>query len=126
MTAAANDPARASGGSSPGTEPWLPQPSDWARYAVDRQSDDPDSMLTLYRTALALRRAEAGFGDGAMTWLPAADGVLAFVRDHGPTCVVNLSAGPVELPAHSAVLLTSGPLGADGTLPPDTAAWLRA
>jgi alpha-glucosidase len=37
--------------------------------------------------------------------------------------VVNLSARPVELPAHTDVLISSGPLH-DG-LPPDTAAWLR-
>jgi alpha-glucosidase len=39
-------------------------------------------------------------------------------------CVANLSAGPVELPPHDAVLLTSGPLTGDGQLPPDTTAWL--
>ncbi|WP_331481721.1 DUF3459 domain-containing protein, partial [Streptomyces rubrogriseus] len=40
--------------------------------------------------------------------------------------VVNLSAAPVELPAHSAVLLVSGPLDEAGRLPADTAVWLRA
>jgi alpha-glucosidase len=39
--------------------------------------------------------------------------------------VVNLSAAPVELPAHSALLLASGPLGGDARLPQDTAVWLR-
>lgn len=41
----------------------------------------------------------------------------------GVRCVANLSAGPVELPPHAAVLLTSGSL-TGGRLPPDTAAWL--
>ena len=40
-------------------------------------------------------------------------------------CVANLSFDPVELPAHTAVILTSGPLASDGLLPPDTSAWLR-
>ncbi|MGY3334748.1 alpha-glucosidase [Streptomyces filamentosus] len=113
-------------GTRPGTDPWLPQPADWARYAVDRQDADPASMLGLYRAALALRRTEPGFGDGALDWLPAPDGVLAFTRDHGLTCVVNLSAAPVELPAHRTRLLASGPLDPAGALPPDTAVWLRA
>ncbi|HEV3292382.1 MAG TPA: DUF3459 domain-containing protein, partial [Streptosporangiaceae bacterium] len=39
-------------------------------------------------------------------------------------CVANLSAGPVELPPHVAMLLSSGPLTGDGLLPPDTTAWL--
>jgi alpha-glucosidase len=103
-------------------EPWLPQPAGWASYAADRQRRDPQSMLTLYRTAIALRRV---FGDGPLTWLPAPDGVLAFARADA-LCVVNLSATPVPLPAHSRLLLGSGPLDHAGRLPQDTAAWLRA
>ncbi|MCX2180630.1 glycoside hydrolase family 13 protein [Streptomyces sp. SKN60] len=107
------------------TEPWLPQPADWSRYAVDRQSADPDSLLTLYRTALALRRTEPGFGDGPMDWLPAAPGVLAFRRPYGLLHVTNLSAEPVPLPPHALLLLASGPLTEAGELPPDTSVWLR-
>ena len=44
-----------------------------------------------------------------MTWLPAPAGVLAFDRGD-VACVANLSPAPVELPAHTAVLLASGPL----------------
>jgi alpha-glucosidase len=106
-------------------ETWLPQPEGWAAYAVDRQSGDPASMLTLYREALALRRAEDGFGDGPLTWLPAPDDVLAFARPAGLLCMVNLSAAPVGLPPHARVLLTSGSLTEDGRLPQDTAVWLR-
>ena len=73
-------------------------------------------MLELYRTALQIRRAEPGLGDGEMTWRPAPGGVLAFDRGTGVRCVANLSAAPVELPEHAAVLLASGPL-AGGLLP---------
>ena len=38
--------------------------------------------------------------------------------------MTNLSAEPVPLPPHAAVLLASGPLD-DGLLPPDTTVWLR-
>ncbi|UYM25394.1 hypothetical protein NQP46_26605 [Streptomyces albus] len=36
----------------------------WAAHAADRQDGDRASMLTLYRTALALRRATPGLGGG--------------------------------------------------------------
>lgn len=87
--------------------PWLPQPDGWAAYAVDRQQDDPGSMLTLYRRAIRLRPA---FGTGPLTWLPAPDGVLAFERADGLRCLVNLADTPAELPEHAGILLASGPL----------------
>lgn len=105
--------------------PWLPQPEDWGTYAADRQDGDPDSMLTLYRTALGLRRAAGGFGGGSLAWLPAPPGVLAFARPDGLVCVVNLSGGPIPLPAHSSLLLSSSALAGAGLLPQDTVVWLR-
>jgi alpha-glucosidase len=50
--------------------------------------------------------------------------VLAFDRGDHLSCVTNLSPGPVVLPRHTALLLTSGPL-TDGLLPADTSVWLR-
>lgn len=111
---------------APAAEPWLPQPAGWTRYAAELQADEPESMLSLYRTALRLRRYEAGFGDGPLHWLPAADDVLAFARPDGLICVVNLAAEPAELPGHAHVLLSSGPMDGGGRLPQDTAVWLRA
>ncbi|WP_369229888.1 alpha-amylase family glycosyl hydrolase [Streptomyces sp. R21] len=108
-----------------GTEPWLPQPAVWKEYTVAAQTGDPDSMLELYRRALRLRRAEPGLGDGPMRWLPTDDdGVLAFTRPGGLTCVVNFSRRPVELPPHEAVLLSSNGFD-EGRLPPDSTVWLR-
>ncbi|MFE0100787.1 glycoside hydrolase family 13 protein [Streptomyces sp. NPDC059009] len=120
------DAPHAGFGTWPYEEPWLPQPADWPSYAVDRQAADPDSMLGLYRAALRLRRTEPEFGDGPLAWLETAPEVLAFVRDGGLLCVVNVGRKPAELPPHTAVLLTSGPLDERGRLPGDTAAWLRA
>jgi alpha-glucosidase len=106
-------------------EPWLPQPKDWRELTVAAESANPDSMLRLYRAALRIRRTEAAFADGPLTWRDAPEGMLAFDRGDGVRCVANLSAGPAALPPHSDVLLASGPLD-DGLLPPDTTAWLRA
>ncbi|MFF7333094.1 alpha-amylase family glycosyl hydrolase [Streptomyces sp. NPDC008150] len=113
-------------GGEPGGEPWLPQPAGWAAYAADLQADDPGSMLSLYRTAVRLRSTEPGFGDGPLSWLAAPASVLSFARADGLICVVNLGPEAADLPAHSRLLLASGPLDDDGRLPEDTAAWLRA
>ncbi|MFF1869282.1 glycoside hydrolase family 13 protein [Kitasatospora herbaricolor] len=112
------------GFSPAGVEPWLPQPADWAALTVEAQAADPGSMLALYRTALAVRRAEAGLRGDKFEWLAGDAGVLAFRRGTGFSCVVNLSPDPAPLPAGATVLLASGPLP-DGLLPADTAVWLR-
>ncbi len=104
--------------------PWLPQPADWKDRTASAQTGDSASMLELYRAAIQARQAEPALGDGELTWLPAPDGVLAFSRGGGFTCLVNLSAVPVPMPAQGELLLASGPLD-DGLLPADTAVWLR-
>ncbi|WP_062350023.1 glycoside hydrolase family 13 protein [Herbidospora yilanensis] len=103
-------------------EPWLPQPADWNKLTVEAQSEDLGSMLTLYRSGLRLRREL--LGDGTLTWCESRDDVLAFQRESGLVCVVNLGAEPAPLPPHTEVLLASGPLEGD-ELPSDTAVWLR-
>jgi alpha-glucosidase len=114
---------------APDTAPWLPQPAGWGVYSVSVQATDPDSFLALYRAALALRRAHPALGVPAagaapLRWLDGPPGLLAFARDPGFCCAVNLGRGPVPLPPHREVLLSSGPLAADGSLPSDTAAWI--
>ena len=81
--------------------PWLPQPDDWKNLTAEAQAGDPGSMLELYRRALRLRRAEAALADTTLTWLPAPEDVLSYRRGGALTVVVNLSAHPVELPAHT-------------------------
>jgi alpha-glucosidase len=105
-------------------EPWLPQPADFAGVTVAAQETDAGSMLALYREALALRHSQPALGGGELTWRPAEPGVLAFDRDPGFTCVVNLSDGPVALPHGARVLLSSVQL-VDGRLPVDAAVWLE-
>jgi alpha-glucosidase len=106
--------------SSGGQEPWLPQPKEWRDLTVQAQTGDQASMLELYRSALRIRRAVTG----PLTWVSAPAGVLAFDRSASLRCVANLSAAPVELPQACDIVLASGPLTADGELPPDTTIWL--
>jgi alpha-glucosidase len=113
-------------GFGPGPASWLPQPAGWAELTADRQAGDPGSMLTLYREALRRRRATPALGDGTLTWLPAADDVLAFAREPGFVCVVNVGDRPAEPPAAVrgvTPVLASGPIGEDGTVPGATTAW---
>jgi len=109
-------------------EPWLPmQPAAWREHTVEYQLGDPDSMLELYRSALALRRSAPGLGSerASLRWLDSAPEILAFRRGDDSACVVNLSTEAVALPRYDTLLLTSAPLTDDGLLPPDCAAWLR-
>jgi len=110
-------------GFSPTGESWLPQPSDWARFARDSQEGGDHSTLELYRRALGLR-AEHGLGLGSLEWLPGyADDVVAY-RNGAVTVIANLGSDPLPLPA-GAVVCASGTL-LDGALPSDTTAWILA
>jgi alpha-glucosidase len=107
------------------TPPWLPQPASWAVLTVQAQTGDPHSTLELYRRALRLRREHPALGDGRMRWIDSPHRTLAFARDPGFACLVNLSTQPVPLPVAATPLLTSASLADGGrSLPPDTAVWL--
>jgi alpha-glucosidase len=101
----------------------LPQPSWFGDVSVLVQEDAPDSTLSLYRSALGLRRnlqsAES------LEWLDdvSQGDVLAFARPDGWINVTNFGDEPVALPAGE-VLISSAPL-TDGTLPAATTVWLR-
>ncbi|GEL94715.1 glycoside hydrolase family 13 protein [Cellulomonas composti] len=107
---------------------WLPQPSSWARYALDAQRGVPGSTYETYRAALALRRDQS-LGSGGLAWLASGADVLDLVN-RSVRVVANLGADPVALPAGARVLLASDELaGSSGTgllLPSDTTVWLRA
>ena len=100
--------------------PWLPQPAVFAELAADQQTADPESTLNLYRRAIELRRSQ-WVGAGPLEWLDLGTGTLAFRRG-AMTCVINLTAEPIDLPAGSQVL-ASGPLG-EGRLGANRAMWL--
>jgi alpha-glucosidase len=103
--------------------PWLPQPAEWAAISAETQDGDPGSMLTLYRSAIAIRHQQPDLSTDDLQWLDCGPQVLAFTRGGSFAFVLNLGDKPVALPQHDAVLLTSIPL-VDGMLPSDAAAWL--
>jgi alpha-glucosidase len=104
------------------TPPWLPQPDWFANHAVDRQLESGESMLQLYREAIALRRRVPALSSDRFRWLPTEPGVLAFSRGDGLACIVNCSPRPVCAPPGSRLLLGSDPEVGE-KLPPDSAGW---
>jgi alpha-glucosidase len=110
-------------GFSPGPQSWLPMPREWARLSIEAQLEDPDSVLSLYRQAIELRRGHPAFAGTELEWYGAPPGCFAFRRRGGGLiCALNTSGTVVPLPPGE-LLLASGPAtGAE--LPPDTAAWL--
>jgi alpha-glucosidase len=101
---------------------WLPQPTQWADFARDRQRGVIGSTLELYRTALFERDASA-LGTGSLTWLHDFGPDVVAYENRGITVIANLGEVPVELPVADLVL-SSEPLDG-GTLPPETTVWLR-
>ncbi|MDT4915574.1 MAG: alpha-glucosidase [Pseudonocardiales bacterium] len=105
-----------------GVRTWLDQPADWAELTVAAETDNPTSMLALYRVALRLRRSHV-IGAGPFGWLPSDPEVLAFSRGTKFACIANLGARATDLPLGATVLLASDPIEG-GQLPPDTTVWL--
>jgi alpha-glucosidase len=104
---------------------WLPMPQEWAKLTVERQLEDADSTLSLYRQAIELRKTHRAFAGAELEWYGAPAGCFAYRRRGGGlVCVLNASETPVPLPAGE-ILLASGPLN-DRHLPPNTTAWLAA
>ena len=115
-------------GFGPTASTWLPQPTSYDGYAVDRQEGVAGSTLELYRSLLTARRDHA-LGIGSLSFVEGyGDDVVAFVnggqaRDR-VLVVTNLGATPVSLPPGAEVIVASVPLAA-GKVPTDATVWAR-
>ena len=96
--------------------PWLPIAATRDRANVLDQDGREDSLLTLYRRLIALRRAEPALALGAHTALASGPTVLAFRRAHAGRAVLvalNFADRPckVELPGadRGRLLLSTDP-----------------
>jgi alpha-glucosidase len=94
------------------TEPWLPWPPDAGQRNVERERDDPHSMLQLYRRLLATRRRSPALTLGALELvddLP--DSVLGYTRTEGNDSrlvLVNFGDEAIEVDVTIAVELGGG------------------
>jgi alpha-glucosidase len=81
---------------------WLPVAPNHATINVEKESTQPDSLLSWYRDLVALRRDNAAVRDGAMTFLDTSNpDVLIYERKGKQPVLVmlNFSGTPQALPA---------------------------
>lgn len=99
----------------------LPQPLWFAVYSVEAESEDPESTLSMYRRAFALRR-ELQTAE-SLEWVETGrDDVLRLRRPNGWEVVSNFGTQPFPLPEGKG-LLASGPV--TDSLPGETTIWLK-
>ena len=94
------------------TEPWLPLASEDPDLTVERQRDDPGSVLRFVRALIDLRRRTPALSTGSYHSLPSLDEVFSFERGHPEGVVqihLNFSDGTREvvLPRSGRVLLST-------------------
>jgi alpha-glucosidase len=77
--------------------PWLPLGADHRTLHVAAQRDDRDSMLTLHRRLLRLRRDAPALVGGGYEPVEAGGDVLAYRRDGGYLVALNLGPRPARL-----------------------------
>lgn len=81
-------------------EPWLPVNRNYARVNVAQQMTAPDSILSLYRRLLALRRHEPAFTLGSYIPIYNDEQLMVYVRAYGKRrlmVALNLSHRPCYL-----------------------------
>ncbi len=94
-------------------EPWLPIPEDHVQRAVSGQNGDADSVLTVARELMELRRSSPVLRYGAFRSLELEPPLLGFdrVRDDGLIrCIFNLGKAAVscDAPREGRILFSTG------------------
>jgi alpha-glucosidase len=79
-------------------EPWLPVPPSYKTHNVATESEDPNSILNLYKKVLALRHTNEALLEGSYTALNEDDpNVMSYLRSYKGKAVLvalNMSATP--------------------------------
>ena len=88
-------------------DPWLPPVADAAALSVERQAQDPGSVLGLTRRLAELRASEPALQTGAQRRAQAPPGVLAWVRDETILAAVNFRDEPVAMDLAGTLLVSS-------------------
>jgi alpha-glucosidase len=66
--------------------PWLPVADDFPAVNVEAERDEPDSMLSLYRALIDLRRREPALAVGDYAPIASDGPVLAYLREREGRC----------------------------------------
>ena len=117
------EPEGDSSGFSDSGKSWLPQPPSYKELARSIQEKDSESTLSLYKTALALRK-QLGLGEGSFSWLAGHLGpnTLGY-ENSGVQVIYNFGVQPVDLTT-SEILLSSEPLNGK-QLATNQCAWIK-
>jgi alpha-glucosidase len=82
------------------SRPWLPLSVDYELRNVEAEREDSDSMLSLYRRLLELRRQHPALAIGSYRPMPADPDLIVYIREHGEErflAVLNLGHRPQKL-----------------------------
>jgi glycosidase len=106
-------------------QPWLPISSDYCEVNVSSQLRDPQSMLSLYRALLKLRRGTAALNVGDYQSVLATESLLIYERRHDGVVIriaLNFSEAPQPIEPSTGELLLSSylDLSADRAEVPNT------
>ncbi|MCL6567798.1 MAG: DUF3459 domain-containing protein [Meiothermus silvanus] len=88
-------------------EPWLPVNPDYPERNVETQDADPESMLTLVRTLLVVRRETPGLREAPYESYKAPEGVFAYLRGRVVLAALNFTAEPKTLAVPPGEILLS-------------------
>jgi alpha-glucosidase len=98
-------------------EPWLPFTPDLPEINVERQREDPDSLLNLYRRLLRLRRREPALTHGDYVLCAVTPSLWAFERRFGDErllVVLDIGGQGGELPVATGQVLVATQRGREG------------
>jgi alpha-glucosidase len=92
--------------------PWLPLATEDPRLTVERQQDDPASVLHLVRSLIHLRREVPALAVGSFASIPSPSDVFSFGRQHPEGSVeihLNFGEAPreVNLPGARTILMST-------------------
>jgi alpha-glucosidase len=103
------EPEGESSGFSDSGKSWLPQPASYKDLSRSLQEKDHGSTLSLYKTALGLRK-QLGLGEGSFGWLVEHLGPDALgYENSGVKIIYNFGVQPIDLSSFE-VLISSEPL----------------
>ena len=106
--------AQINAGFSP-REPWLPVTADYVERNVEAQDADTESMLTLVRTLLLLRKLPS-LQEGGYQSYKSPEGVYAYLRGAEVLVALNFTNQPKALGVPAGEILLSTHLERYGTI----------
>lgn len=69
-------------------EPWLPLMENHAEINVERQKQQPESMLNFYKRLIAMRNSEEALKTGNYIPVPASGNMLSYIREGKHKCIL--------------------------------------